>query len=185
MALYYQKKHCGNDLQFVDELINNMIEVLILYGSDDFWKLLKYGTKDALTNPTYTITLEEKAILSDQNNASRKIRNTPFADDIATEQHNEIRIYDGGWRGDDYNYNITIGFDVICGTDITELDTNAEYPIRKNAVNVLQHELLDIFNGSIVSKNVGEFITDNQRGIPRRFNDKYIGITFTLSGVSG
>lgn len=194
MAVEYSKKSCGNDLEFIDVLINNMIEVLIEYASDDFWKLLKYGTRDALTNPSYTVSVEDKVLLSMQNYSNptgeyikeNRIKNSAFNDDISAEEHNEVRIYDNGWTvSTDGIYRIIIGFDVICASGIVNLDTNEDYPVRKNAINVLQHELLSIFNNAMVSKNIGEFIIFGQRGVIRRFNTGYSGITFTLSGVSG
>jgi len=194
MAVEYSKKSCGNDLQFIDELINNMIEVLIEHASDDFWKLLKYGTRDALTNPSYTISIEDKVLLSKQNYSNptddyikeNRIKNSQYNDDVSIEEHNEVRIYDSGWNvSTDKSFRIFIGFDVICGTSIVNLDTNIDHPIRKNAINVLQNELLSIFNNANVSKNIGEFNTVGQRGTVRRFNNNYIGMTFTLQGVSG
>lgn len=179
--LFYEKKSCGNNLQFVDELINNMIEILILYASDDFWKLLKYGTKDALTNDTYTVTIGDKVALSTSN-----IKLIQFSDDISTVEHNEIRIYENGWNGTLQNdFDIVIGFDVICGKSIDTLDTDEQHPLRERATNILRNELLDLFNGARISRNIGTFNITRQRGLSRRFNDNYIGTTFTLLGVSG
>ena len=40
----YQKQ-CGNNLEWVDKFINNMMEIMLTDGSDDFWKILKYGSQ--------------------------------------------------------------------------------------------------------------------------------------------
>jgi len=151
----YEKCNLGNDLSFVDELLQNMIEVLVEYASDDFWKVLKYGSKDALTNPLYTITIDDKIALVDSSSALPRIKTIPYNSTIAQEAHNEIRIYDSGWLCEDLsNYAVRIGFDVICH------DSNILLDGGRRAHSLLRSELLKIFNNSRVDKNIGKLTAD-------------------------
>lgn len=182
----YEKQSCGNDLEFSDELIANMSLVLIEYASDDFWKILKYGSRDALSNPSYTITLEDKYNMVKQynydseNKELTRIKRLKFNQDIQNYAHSEIRIFDGVWNiPSQNNYSIGIGFEIVSHNDIIILDNG------KSTINVLRHEIYKIFNGARVGKNISRFTNVGTRGSIVSFNDNFQGYQFTMLGISG
>ena len=92
--IYYEKKpFVANDLKFSDELISNMTNILIQYGSNDFWKVLKYPSKDALTESDVS-TLDRALLVK-----NGKIKRIPYNNDISTEAHSEVRIFLFRWDG--------------------------------------------------------------------------------------
>jgi hypothetical protein len=177
--MYYEKHACGNDLAFIDELLQNMLLALIEYGSDDFWKVLKYGTKDALTNATYTITREDKYELVSSSNPQQRVKLVAYNSDISTEAHNEVRIYDIGWTaiGRD-DYSVRIGFDVICH------NANIVLQGGRRAHSLIRSEILSLFNNARVDKNIGLLTVDGEGGTVYFFNSEYQGYRFGIAGSS-
>ena len=49
---------------------------------------------------------------------------------------------------------------------------------------VMVHEILDLFNGSKVSKNLGAFTVDGLNGTMTYYNSEYQGYRFYLRGHS-
>lgn len=177
----YKKCDLGNDLEFTDDVLNQMLLILREYGSDDFWKLLKYNKKDALTNPTYFVSDEEKYEMTKQDNVDgegneiTRIKVVKFNEDISVEAHNEIRIFDASWTIPDTNqYNTAIGLEVISHNSLIVL-TNG-----KRSINVLRHELYKIFNNAYVHKSVGKMTNVGIRGNITLFNKDYQGYSFGL-----
>jgi len=174
----YQKK-CGNNLQWADDFISNMMDVLFLEASNDFWKILKYGSTDALTNETYTITVEDKKAMIKQNTEATRIRRLKFNDDIATDAHTEIRIFDGAWFVPSFgNYDITYGIEIISHNQIICLEDG------KTTLNVLRNEIYNLFNGRIVNKNVGRLTNAGTSGSIIVFNSNFQGYQLSLKGAS-
>lgn len=186
MALYYKKCNLGNDLKFSDELINNMLLILVQEASDDFWKILKYGSSDALTNPLYTIDLADKYNMIQQNNIVdgkdlTKVKVLKFNNDIVSDAHSEIRIFDATWSvPTSNNYQIAIGVEVISHNSIIILDS-----VGKRTINVLRNEIYRIFNGAQIDKNMGTMTNVGTRGSVTTFNDSYQGYQFSLVSLSG
>jgi hypothetical protein len=171
----YVRGTCGNNLKWIDKLISNMVEVIVEYGSSDFWKVLKYPVKDALVNPAYTISDNDKVTLITNGMIKRK----PFNSDVSGEAHNELRVFLYEWEGEGTdNYELTIGFDVICH------NMNVDLQNGKTASMVMMSEILDLFNGSQVEKNVGKFIIDDQGGRITYYNTEYQGYRFYIKGWS-
>lgn len=172
-ATFYEKGSCGNNLSHMDKLIVNMVEIMVTYGSQDFWKVLANPT----SNPFIIadLTDEQKSLLV----SSGKVKRKPYNNDIATEAHNEVRLFVERWDGEGVgNYEITIGFDVICH------NSNIELVDGRTASMVLMSELLDLFNGALVDRNVGQFIVDGEDGFITYYNSEYQGYHFTIKGVS-
>lgn len=171
--LFYEKGSCNNNLEFVDELLENMIKVMIQYGSDDFWKLLKYPSKDAPLESN--VTIPERVALVSQG----LIKRVAYNDDIATTAHNEVRIFPFRWEGElTDKYELRIGFDIISHNDIIELKNG------KTSTMTMVHEMLSLFNGAKISKNIGNFTTDGLSGGIVYFNSEFQGYRFYIRGFS-
>lgn len=171
--MYYIKGDCGNNLKFVDELLENMVKVMIQHGSDDFWKLLKYPSKTAWSQPN--VSLPDRAKLVKDG----LIKRVAYNNDISTEAHNELRIFPHRWDGNGVDgYELRIGFDVICHNNIIEL-TNG-----KTAGMIMVHEMLELFNGSQISKNLGAFTIEGMNGGIMYYNSEYQGYRFYIRGNS-
>ena len=180
----YQKR-CGNDLEFVDEFLQNFMKVLVKEASDDFWKILKYGSTDALTNPSYTISVADKYAMIKQGNKDAqgniitKIRRLKFNDDISTVAHSEIRIFDGAWRVPTFgSYEMTYGIEIISHNDIICLQGG------KTTLNVLRNEIYRLFNGRYIDKNVGRLHNEGTTGTITVFNSSFQGYQMSLRGAS-
>lgn len=182
----YEKCSMGNDLEFSDELITNMTLLLVERASDDFWKILKYGARDALSNPSYSVSLDDKYNMVRQYNYDgdskeiTRVKRLKFNDDIQNFAHSEIRIFDGLWNiTSQYNYSIGIGFEVISHNEIVVLDNG------KTTLNVLRHEIYKLFNEARVGKNISRFTNIGTRGTIVPFNSNFQGYQFTMLGLSG
>ena len=182
----YKKCELGNDLEFVDDLVNEMFTILVEYASDDFWKILKYGEKDALTKVGNTISQEDKGNMVKQNNYDEdsneltRIKMIKFNDNISTIAHSEIRIFNGSWNvPSTNNYVLGIGIEIISHNDIIVLDG-----VGKTTLNMLRHEILKIFNNAYVNNNVGKMSANNTRGAIALFNSNFQGYQFTLISSS-
>ena len=186
----YEKCELGNDLEFVDELILEMILILVDYASDKFWKVLKYGSTDALTNPSYTVSRQDKYDMIKPNNvvvnsegetiSITKVRRNKYNNDISTVAHSEIRLFDGSWNTQSQNdYSLLIGLEVISHNKSMILDGTGE-----STINILRHELYKIFNNSYVYKSVGKMTNVGVRGAINVFNDSYQGYQFGLKTTS-
>jgi len=187
MSTNYKKCELGNDLQFSDELINEMLSILVDEASDDFWKILKYGEIDALTNPSNTISLQDKYDMIKQNNINAdgdeltRIKVTKFNSDISTTAHSEIRLFDGAWNIRSQNvYDIALGVEIISNNKIIALKD-----IGKTTLNLLRHEIYRIFNNAYVYKGIGRMSNNGTRGNIVTFNSDYQGYQFTLMATSG
>lgn len=173
------QKNCGNNLQWVDDFISNMMDVIFLEASDDFWKILKYGSTDATTNLTYTVTADEKKAMIKQNTDATRIRRLKFNNDIATDAHTEIRIFDGAWFVPSFgNYDMTYGIEIISHNQIICLDDG------RTTLNVLRNEIYNLFNGRIVDKNVGRLTNAGTSGSITVFNSNFQGYQLSLKGAS-
>lgn len=172
--LYYEKSSCsGNNLEFIDEMTSNMVDIIVEYGSDDFWRLLKYPSKDAPTKPA--VTPEERVQLVKDG----FIRRVAYANDISTTAHSELRIYPYKWDVRGVNdYSVRIGFDIITHNSLIELVDG------RTSGMVMTHEILDLFNGAVVGKNVGAFTVDGMSGTIIYYNSEYQGYRFYLLGKS-
>ena len=171
--LYYVKGSCGNNLEFIDELLKNMVDVIVTHGSNNFWKLLKYPTSNAPFEQD--VTIEQRLELIDQGS----IRRMAYNNDISTSAHNELRIFPYRWEGEKRdNYNVTIGFDVICHNSIIELKNG------KTASMTMVHEMLDLFNDALVNKNIGTFTISGLNGGITYYNSEYQGYRFYIRGNS-
>lgn len=187
MSIYYEKCEMGNDLEFSDELLENILQILVQEASDDFWKILKYGATDALVNPSYTISEQDKLNMIKQNNInsetgedSTRVKVKKFNDDISTVAHNEIRIFDGSWTIPSVNdYNVAIGVEIISHNSLVTLDK-----VGKRTINVLRHEIYRIFNNAYVSKNISKLTNLGTRGNTNTFNKSYQGYQFSLTSLS-
>jgi len=190
MREHYKKCELGNDLKFTDELIKEMLLILVDYASDKFWKILKYGSTDALINPSYTISKQDKYDMIKPNNivvnsegetiTITKIRRSRFNDDISTVAHSEIRLFDGSWNPVSQNdYSLLIGLEVISHNKSIILDGTGE-----STINILRHELYKIFNNSYVYKSIGKMTNVGVRGAIKVFNDSYQGYQFGLKTTS-
>jgi len=186
----YEKCELGNDLEFVDELILEMILILVDYASDKFWKVLKYGSTDALTNPSYTVSRQDKYDMIKPNNvvvnsegetiSITKVRRNKYNNDISTVAHSEIRLFDGSWNAQSQNdYSLLIGLEVISHNKSMILDGTGE-----STINILRHELYKIFNNSYVYKSVGKMTNVGVRGAINVFNESYQGYQFGLKTTS-
>lgn len=178
----YKKIECGNDLEFSDKLISNMLKILINEASDDFWKILKYGATDALINNTYTISEQDKYDMIKQNNVDEegniitRIKVLKFNNDIQTEAHSEIRIFDGSWSIGGLNeYNVAIGIEIVSHNNIIALDK-----VGKTTLNVLRHEIYRIFNNARIHKSIGKMTNEGTRGNVTVFNENYQGYQLSL-----
>ena len=174
MAIFYEKGGCGSNLKHMDKLIVNMIDIMVMYASQDFWKVLAKPTNDPFTG-TPDLTEEEKATLV----ANGLIKRKPYNNDVSEVAHNEIRVYIKRWDGIDTDtFEIIVGFDVICH------NSNIELKDGRTASMLLMSELLDLFNGAKVDKNVGNFIVDQEDGFVTYYNSEYQGYHFTIKGWS-
>lgn len=180
----YQKV-CGNNLEFVDEFLQNFMMILLKDASTDFWKILKYGSTDALTNPAYTISTADKYAMIKQNNKDgngdllTRIRRLKFNDDISTVAHSEIRIFDGAWRVPTFgSYEMTYGIEIISHNDIICLQGG------KTTLNVLRNEIYRLFNGRYIDKNVGRLHNEGTSGTITIFNSSFQGYQLSLRGAS-
>lgn len=184
----YKKCELGNDLKFTDDLMNEMMLVLVEEASDDFWRILKYAKTDILANPSaYPITTQDKYDMIKQNNVDTdgkeltRIKAQKFNDDISTEAHTEIRIFDGLWTIQSLNdYRISIGIEIISENSIIQLSG-----VSKRTINVLRHEIYRIFNNAYVEHNIGKMTNDGTRGSVVTFNKQYQGYQLSLSSSSG
>jgi len=186
MREHYKKCELGNDLEFSDKLINEMLLILIEEATDDFWKILKYPKSDALSNPSYTVSTQDKYDLVKQNNVIdgneiTRIKVMKFNDDISATAHSEIRIFNASWDIRSTNdYVVGIGVEIICNNSLVILDV-----VGKTSLNVLRHEIYRIFNNSYVYKNIGKMTNVGTRGSITLFNKDYQGYQLTLVSMSG
>ena len=172
MSTGYKKCELGNDMQFSDDIINEMLLILVEEASDDFWKVLKYGASDALTNPSYTIDLSDKYDMVKQNNYNSdgdeltRIKVMKFNDDISSKAHSEIRIFDGAWNVPDISLFVSaLGIEVMSHNKVIVLEN-----VGKTTLNLLRHEMYRIFNNAYVHKNVGKLTSNGTRGNIGLFN---------------
>lgn len=179
------QKNCGNNLQWVDEFISNMMDIIFLEASDDFWKILKYDSTDATSNETYFITEDDKKAMIKQNNLDSngklltKIKRLKFNNDIATDAHTEIRIFDGAWFVPSFgSYDMTYGIEIISHNQIICLEDG------RTTLNVLRNEIYNLFNGRIVDKNVGRLTNAGTSGSIIVFNSNFQGYQLSLKGAS-
>jgi len=156
--------------------------LLIDLGSDDFWKILKYGKTDVLINPSYTVSLADKYEMVKPNNKTNdgkeltRVKTAKFNDDISTEAHTEIRIVDGSWSVPEKQiYDIAIGVEIISHNSLIALDG-----VGKRTINILRHEIYKIFNNADVYKNIGQMTNVGTRGQVSIFNNEYQGYQFSL-----
>lgn len=177
----YVKCQQGNDLEFSDKLINEMMLILVEEASDDFWRILKYGATDVLANPSsYPITYDDKNDMIKQNKDTTRIKAQKFNDDIATEAHTEIRIFNGVWTiPSDTSYTVTIGVEIISENTIIQLSG-----VGKTTLNVLRHEIYRIFNNARFKYNVGIMTNEGTRGSVVTFNNDYQGYQLSLTSLS-
>jgi len=175
----YEKCVLGNDMQFVDELINNMLETLVYQASDNFWKILKYGTTDATTDVSKTITTQDKLDIIKRGHSSRRIKTLKFNNDISETAHTEVRFFNGAWQTPTLgNYNVIIGIEIISHNDIIELDNG------DTTLNYLRHEIYRVFNNAYVFRGVGKFTSEGISGALVIFNNLYQGYQFGLRSLS-
>jgi hypothetical protein len=187
MSTGYKKISCGNDLAFVDDLINEMLLILVEVASDDFWKILKYGSNDALINPTYTISTADKRAMVKQNNVDgdgkliTKVTVAKFNYDISADAHSEIRLFNASWGVPSLNnYELNLGVEIISHNKSLILDG-----VGKQTINVLRHEIYRIFNNSRVYKSIGLMTNVGTRGVIHLFNNDYQGYQLSLKTTSG
>lgn len=168
------------NLSFTDKFVSNMIQILFTEGSDDFWKALKYSTTDALTNPAYFVNNADKYKMIKQNTMDTKIKRLRFSDDIATDVHSEIRIFDDWWEEiEPLIFEVGIGFEIISHNSIITLDGTGY-----SRLNLFRNEILRLFNGRVVDNNIGEISVLGQMGKSGSFNNGFQGYKFTLVGTS-
>ena len=169
----------NNNLSSTDDFINNMVKILIDEGSDEFWKCLKYDTTDALINPSYFVTIEDKRKMVKQNTDDTKIKRLRFNGDISTDVRSEIRIFEESWREVSPRiYEILFGIDIISHNKIIVLDGTGQ-----SRLNVFRNEILRLFRGRIVDGNIGELSTLGQVGNSVYTNTSFQGYHFTLEGT--
>lgn len=175
----------GNNMAFTDEFITNMIMILLEEASDDFWKILKYGSTDATTNPLHTISDSDKLAMIKQENVDgngkllTRIRRLKFNDDITTEAHTEIRIFDGSWI-----VPTLVDYDIIYGIEIISANSIICLKDGRTTLNILRNEIYRIFNGRTVDKNIGRLSNVGVGGSIAVFNKMYQGYQFGLRGSS-
>lgn len=180
MSTGYKKCKLGNDLEFIDNLINEMLTILVEQASDDFWKILKYGSSDALSNTDYSISEQDKYDMVKQNADTTRIKIMKFNDDISVEAHSEIRIFNSAWSINNTNeYILAIGVEIISNNNIIILD------VGKTTINVLLHEMNKIFNNAYIYKGIGKMSNTKTRGVINIFNSNYQGYQFTFNITSG
>ena len=164
-----------------------MLLILVEEASDDFWKILKYGSPDALINPTYTISINDKRAMVRQNNVDKegniitKVKIAKFNNDISTDAHSEIRLFNAAWGASSQNrYELILGLEVVSHNDSLILDG-----VGKQTINVLRHEIYRIFDNSYVNKSIDLMTNIDTRGVIHLFNDSYQGYKFSLKTISG
>jgi len=165
----------GNDLRYIDDLMANILVVLVEEATDDFWKILKYGKTDATTNPTYTITQEEKYAMVKQNMAETRILLRKYNNDITADAHSEIRMFNAMWNFVEVgNAEVYIGWEIISENKIINLDDG------RTTLNYLRHEIYRIFNNRSVFKGVGRISVVGSRGMIATFSNDYQGYAFDM-----
>lgn len=173
------KASYGNDLQYIDELMVNVLEILVKEATDDFWKILKYGATDAVTNPLYAITEAEKYGMIKQNMSDTRLRLRKYNNDITSDAHTEIRIFNAMWNFVEVgNAEIYIGWEIISENKIINLDDG------RTTLNYLRHEIYRIFNNRSIFKGVGRISAVGSRGMIATFSDLYQGYAFDMRVAS-
>lgn len=174
-------RNCNdNNLSFTDKFVSNLINILFTEGSDDFWKCLLFDSTDALTNPSYTVTAQDKADALKQNTEKTRIKRLRFSDDIMTDAGSEIRIFDDWWEEIQPRiFEVGIGFEIISNNKIITLDGTGY-----SRLNVFRNEILRLFRGRIVDGNIGELSVLGQMGKSGSFNNGFQGYKFTIVGTS-
>ena len=173
------KLNYGNDLQYVDNFMLNMLTVLVEEASDDFWKILKYGKVDATTNPAHTISENEKWAMIKQNTDATRILLRKYNNDIIVDAHTEVRIFNAMWNVPEVgNFNLSVGFEVISENKIINLEDG------RTTLNYIRHEIYRIFNNRSILKGVGRISTVGSRGMIATFNDLYQGYAFDMQVAS-
>ena len=173
------KANYGNDLRYVDEFMVNMLEILVDEATDDFWKILKYGATDAVTNPSYTITEAEKYGMIKQNMSGTRLRLRKYNNDITSDAHTEIRIFNAMWNFVEVgNADIYIGWEIISENQIINLDDG------RTTLNYLRHEIYRIFNNRSILKGIGRMSAVGSRGMITTFSDLYQGYAFDMRVAS-
>ncbi len=169
----------GNDMGYTDDLIIAIVMRLIEEAPDDFWKVLKYATKDATTNPAYTVSEDDKYNMVAQNTDGTRILLQRYNDDITTQSHNELRIFESKWdilkSG---QYDLHIGFECISHNSIAVLNDN------RKPINIIRNTIYKLFNGRTLHKSSGMVTNEFCQGYSMLFNSGYQGYYFALKTFS-
>jgi hypothetical protein len=169
----------GNDLEYIDEMMMGLLDILIEEASDNFWKILKYGAVDSTTNPLYTISDVDKLNMIKQNDSTTRILLRKYNNDITSDAHTEIRLFNAMWNyGEVGNADIYIGWEIISENKIINLIDG------KTTLNYIRHELYRIFNNRSIFKGIGRISTVGSRGMIATFNDAYQGYAFDMRVAS-
>lgn len=169
----------GNDLEYVDNMMASLLEILVTEATDDFWKILKYGATDATTNPLYTITTNEKWGMIKQNDANTRILLRKYNDDITKDAHTELRLFNAMWNFAEVgNADVYIGWEIISENKIINLEDG------RTTLNYIRHELYRIFNNRSISKGIGRISTVGSRGMIATFSNLYQGYAFDMRVAS-
>lgn len=157
----------------LEEIANTLIEYIYAYeNNDDIFKLLKYDTMDALSQPNLTFEekIELKQPLEDFNKSG--IILSRFTSIVVEDTVTQIRIY---IQGDRYSNNVlsdvAVGIEVICHNDIILL---------KNGINRLLR-MKTLIQQAINGENIGLGRLYYGNSILLDFNDKFQGYRITFN----
>ena len=163
------------DFKHTDEVVRNIVLRFVEEASDDFWKVLKYGNRDATTNTSYTITTDDKYNMVAQYLPTTRIKRYSFNDDITEETRTELRIYEAKWQGITSGvYDIELGFEILSHNDIIALNDG------RLTINIIRSEIYRLLAGRSIESNFGRMDANNQTGWTTRFNKQYQGYTLTI-----
>jgi hypothetical protein len=173
------KLHYGNDLRYVDEFMTHMLKIFVEEATDEFWKVLKYGATDATVNTSYTISELDKWSMVEQNTDNTRILLRKYNNDISTDAHTEIRVFNAMWDFVEVgNAELRIGFEIISENKIINLIDG------RTTLNYLRHEIYRILNNRSVLKGIGRISSVGSRGMIVTFSDLYQGYAFDLRVAS-
>lgn len=163
------------------EYTYNIIKILIKKGVK-IWKLLKYGTPNALDNPDLTEEEKIQLIYQGQPESSPfRVFRIPFTDDAFEDQVCKLHIFP--WITDPYkrtNGYQTIMFQIVCHNKIGTLNDG------RARCDVFIEELASILNGADIA-GIGMLTFDASGGRPdylkqRTYNNhSYFGYEFALT----
>lgn len=165
----------------IRSMIYNILSYLII-ENEEIWKLLKYDTPDALSNPN--LTQEEKSELiynAQEDETPYRIFRSPFVSDAFVVQNTQLRAYiTSGIPTNRTVGQVNFAFEMLTHVKLVNLET------YENRLEVMFQQMIETLNGKEIGGIGVLFFNKDASSYDavrlNLYNNKnYIGYTLVMS----